>query len=166
VLLDASSPRQFEVIPTFPGVYKMARSVYGVMQPIARTGILRMAPSSFYSTLSGDAGDEVHAFASSPRQMRNARDEHSRYHDAFPQAQALTSFDDKPLVVVTATEGMSGGWVEAQDALANLSTNHRHDLVATDHVGVVDDKTTVDTTSARAVADVVAAVRARANVSR
>jgi pimeloyl-ACP methyl ester carboxylesterase len=158
VLLDASSPRQFEEIPTFPGVYRMARSVYGLMPAVARTGLFRMMPASSFSSLDGDAADDVQRFASSPRQMRNARDEHSRYHTAFPQGAALTSFGDKPLVVVTATKGMSGGWMAAQARLASLSSNHRHSTVATDHVGVIDS---VDGAAASiaAVRDVVEAVR-------
>jgi pimeloyl-ACP methyl ester carboxylesterase len=158
VLLDASSPRQFDVIPSFPGTYRMGRRLYGIVPGITRTGLLRLAPASAYSTLPGEAGGAVRAFASSPRDQRTARDEHSRYREAFPQALALESLDDKPLVVVTATEGAAGGWDEAQDELARLSTNARHDRAATDHVGVVDDPGAL-ATSVAAIADVVESAR-------
>ncbi len=65
------------------------------------------------------------AFASSPRGMRNMRDEQSMYPTVFEQARSLTSLGSKPLVVVTATESIDKHeeWTDLQDRLAALSTN-------------------------------------------
>ena len=45
--------------------------------------------------------------------------------EVFEQAQALTTLDGRPLVVLTASETLdTSGWAAAQDKLAALSTNH------------------------------------------
>jgi hypothetical protein len=88
------------------------------------------------------------------------RDEHSRLRDTFAQAQALTTFDPKPIAVVTSGQNANGttGWAAAQDQLAALSTNSTHSTVDTSHVGLLDD-TLGSTNSIRAIGAVVTAVR-------
>ncbi len=78
----------------------------------------------------------------------------------FTQAQALTSFDPKPLAVVTASENADGtkGWAAAQDRMAALSTNSTHWTADTTHVGLLDD-TDGSSDSVRAITAVVTAVR-------
>jgi len=92
--------------------------------------------------------------------MRTMRDEQSVYPDVFEQAQALTSLDDKPLVVVSATESHEGtkGWPDAQDQLATLSTNSRLRIVEATHEGVLDDEHSFEH-SVRAITDVVQSIR-------
>src|SRR5918994_2539277 len=88
------------------------------------------------------------------------RDEHSQLRAAFAQAQALATFDPKPLAVVTARENADGmtGWTAAQDQLAALSTNSTHWVADTTHVGLLDDAAGA-TDSVRAITAVVTAVR-------
>ena len=119
----------------------MMRRGLGVLPSLARLGVARVLPASVWSSLPEPAASQVQAFAASPRMMRNMRDEQSVYPDVFEQAQALTTLDAKPLVVVTATESMDKitGWSDLQDRLANLSTNSQHRIVDATHAGLVDD---------------------------
>ena len=88
------------------------------------------------------------------------RDEQAQLLTVFEQAQALTTFDPKPLAVVTAAENADGtkGWATAQDRLAALSTNSTHWVADTTHVGLLDDAAG-STHSVRAITAVVTAVR-------
>jgi hypothetical protein len=88
------------------------------------------------------------------------RDEQSELLNVFTQAQALTTFDPKPLAVVTARENAAGtrGWAAAQDRMAELSSNSVHWTADTSHVGLLDDATG-STNSVRAITAVVTAVR-------
>jgi hypothetical protein len=108
----------------------------------------------------GEAGRQASAFATSPRDLRTARDEVSTFRRAFAQAQSLTTLGDKPLVVVTASDTLSGtvGWAAAQQELAALSSNAELRTVRSSHGGLLDHPGSVDG-SITAVADVVRAVR-------
>jgi hypothetical protein len=78
----------------------------------------------------------------------------------FTQAQALGSFDPKPLAVVTARQNAdeTKGWAAAQDRMAALSTNSTHWTADTTHVGLLDDEAG-SANSIRAITAVVSAVR-------
>jgi pimeloyl-ACP methyl ester carboxylesterase len=160
VLLDASSPHQYTALPDFPREYAVMRRVLAVGPTLARLGALHLVPASASSALSPTAAAQVRSFATSPRGARNMRDEHSQLRDVFTQAQALTTFDPKPLAVVTASGNADGttGWTQAQNEMANLSTNSSHWVADTTHVGLLDDKAG-SSESVRAITEVVAAVR-------
>jgi pimeloyl-ACP methyl ester carboxylesterase len=160
VLLDSSSPHQFTDQPDFPGTYALMRRVLPVAPTLARVGALHLVPGSAATALSRSAAAEVRAFATSPRGARNMRDEQSQLRDVFTQAQSLTTFDPKPLAVVTARENADGtkGWGAAQDRMATLSTNSTHWTADTTHVGLLDDPTGARE-SVHAITAVVAAVR-------
>jgi len=99
-------------------------------------------------------------FRASTRGLRNVRDEQSVLLDVFAQAQALTTLDGKPLVVLTASENVDEmpGWAAAQDRLAGLSTNTSHRQATATHVGLLEDPHDAKTTVG-AVDDVIDAVR-------
>ncbi len=160
VLLDSSSPHQFTDQPDFPGTFAMMRRLLPVMPALARVGALHFVPTSAATALSPSAAAEVQSFATSPRGARNMRDEQSQLRNVFTQAQDLTTFDPKPLAVVTARENADGtkGWAAAQDRMAALSTNSTHWTAETTHVGLLDDATG-STGSVRAITAVVTAVR-------
>jgi pimeloyl-ACP methyl ester carboxylesterase len=160
VLLDSSSPHQFTDQPDFPGTYAMMRRLLPVMAALARVGAFHLAPASASTALSSGAAAQVQSFATSPRGANNMREEQAQLRNVFTQAQALTTFDPKPLVVVTARENAHGtkGWVAAQDRLAALSTNSTHWTADTTHVGLLDDANG-STHSVRAITAVVTAVR-------
>lgn len=160
VLLDSSSPHQYTDQPAFPGTYALMRRLLPLLPTVARLGALRLAPASASTALTPDAAAQVQAFATSPRGAVNMRDEQSQLRDVFTQAQALTSFDPKPLAVVTARENADGtaGWTAAQDRMATLSTNSTHWTADTTHVGLLDDAAGA-AHSVRAITAVVTAVR-------
>jgi pimeloyl-ACP methyl ester carboxylesterase len=160
VLLDSSSPFQFTDQPDFPGTYAMMRRLLPVLPTLARLGVAQLTPPSASSALSPGAAAQVQSFATSPRGFRNMRDEQAQLRDVFAQAQALTTFDPKPLAVVTARENADGtkGWAAAQDRMAALSTNSSHWVADTTHVGLLDDAAG-SSDSVRAITAVVNAVR-------
>jgi pimeloyl-ACP methyl ester carboxylesterase len=160
VLLDSSSPYQFTALPDFPRTYALMRRLLPVVPTLARVGGLQLTPQSASTALTPTAAAQVQSFATSPRGARSMRDEQSQLRAVFAQAQALTTFDSKPLAVVTARENADGttGWTAAQDRLAALSTNSTHWVADTTHVGLLDDAAG-STDSIRAITTVVAAVR-------
>lgn len=160
VLLDAMSPYEFSDLPGFTAEQSMMRRGLGLLPSLARLGAGRILPTSAWSSLPEPAASQVQAFASSPRGMRNMRDEQSMYRTVFGQAKALTSLDDKPLIVVTATESTQKHeeWITLQDRLAALSTNSQHRVADATHAGLLDDETSSEH-SVQAITDVVQSVR-------
>jgi hypothetical protein len=94
------------------------------------------------------------------------RDEQSMYRTVFEQAKALTSLDNTPLVVVTATESTDkyDEWIDLQGRLAALSTNNDHRIVDATHAGLVDDSDAFNA-SVQAIVDVVRAARTEQSVT-
>jgi hypothetical protein len=131
-----------------------------VLPSFARLGAAQVFPSSTFSSLPEPAASQFRAFATSPRRLRNMRDEQSVYHDVFNQAQALTTLDGKPLVVLTAAETaqQKKGWSEAQNRLATLSSNSQHRIADATHVGLLDDEGDSGI-SVQAIDDVVQSIR-------
>ena len=164
-LLDSASPQQFTVLPAYAGQYEMMTRLYSVLPGLARLG-LGTALSALYSNdLPGEAGEQAAAFARDPRSSRNARDEVSTFRRAFAQAQALTSLGDKPLLVLSASETLSGtdGWPIAQAQLAALSTNADQRTVNSSHAALLDNPAAARAGVA-AIGDVVAAARTGGDV--
>jgi len=160
VLLDSMTPYQFTALADFPSQYAMMRRGLGVIPSFARLGVTQVFAASSSSTLPEPAASQLRAFGASARQFRSMRDEQSVYPDVLQQAQALTTLHDKPLVVITATETQreTKGWSDAQDRLAELSTNAQHRSVDSTHDGVVDDEKSSEA-SVQAIVDVVRSVR-------
>jgi pimeloyl-ACP methyl ester carboxylesterase len=158
VLLDSSSPQQFS-LPTYPGVYDTFRRATALFPSLSRLGLARPAFGGGYTSLPAAARDQERVLAVSTDELRAERDEWSQLPTVFRQAQALTDFTDRPLVVVTAGKGQDPGWSAAQDNLATLSTNSAHRTIAgATHEALLDDETFA-AASTQGVADVVAAVR-------
>jgi len=158
VLLDSASPEQFTVLPSYAGFYAMWRRVSALQPSLARLGVARLVGAFVGSTLPEPAATQTQAFATSARGARSQRDEFSRYREVFRQAGALTTLGDRPLVVVTATEGQQAGWATAQNRLAKLSVGSSHRLVDATHGSLLEDPQ--DSAAAvRAIQDVVRSVR-------
>lgn len=156
-LLDSTSPQQFDVIPAYPLQNAFMRRFYGVLPSLARAGL---GPLLAGSHLPAAAAAPVDAMAATPRAARNARDELATLPDLLQQAQALTSLDDRPLVVLTSADNArsSEGWTQAQQQMATLSTNAVHDDVEATHAGMLEDPAGA-AASVQAIASVVDAVR-------
>lgn len=138
VLLDSTSPHQFDAIPGYPVQYALMRRAYGVLPTLARLGLGVVLTGSHLRA--GDAAP-VDAMSATPRAGRNARDELSVLPVVFRQAQALTSLGDRPLVVLTSAENAreTDGWTVAQERMTALSTNSVRREAATSHAGIVED---------------------------
>jgi pimeloyl-ACP methyl ester carboxylesterase len=161
VLLDSASPHQVEVVTTFEGEYQVARRGLAAVPTLMRLGIGHLLQSMGTPDLPGDAGRQTAAFADSPRGFAGMRAEQADLPTTFAQGQALTTLGRLPLVVLTAKANVDSkpGWATAQDQLAALSTNSRHTVVDTDHVGFLHDPAGA-ARSVTAITDVVAAARA------
>jgi pimeloyl-ACP methyl ester carboxylesterase len=158
-LIDSASPHQFEDLPDYPGFYSMWRRVGALLPSVGRAGIPRLTSGVGSGELPPDARSEVRAFNSSPRELRANRDEFNELRTVFDQTKALTSLNGRPLFVLTAGLGQQSGWSEAQDKLATLSTNSRHQTAeGATHAALLEEKGSSEATS-RAIGAVVQAAR-------
>ena len=112
-----------------------------------------------YDSLPPRSRDEARATVSTARAVQSYIDEFRAGAASTRQAATLVDFASKPLIVVTAGRGHDRRWLAAQDKLATLSTNSRHDVVAdATHASLYLDKTHAAAAS-QAIRDVVASVR-------
>ncbi len=160
VLLDSMSPDEFTALPGFASEQLMMRRGHGVLPSLARLGVTRAVPTSAWSSLPEPVESQVQAFASSPRGMRNMRDEQSIYPKVFEQAKALVSLHDKPLIVVTTTESIDKHkeWTDLQNLLATLSTNSQHRVADATHQGLIEAEAAFEP-AVLAIVDVVQSIR-------
>ncbi|MHA7289529.1 alpha/beta fold hydrolase [Arthrobacter sp. MDT3-24] len=94
-----------------------------------------------------------------PSHLVSTADEYLRAGASVQHAAALKSFTDKPLVVLTATIGNQPGWDASQEALALLSTNSLHRVIAgASHASFITDPDD-GAAAARGILEVVSAVR-------
>jgi pimeloyl-ACP methyl ester carboxylesterase len=160
VLLDSSTPRQFTALPGYPAAYSSGRLLSGLLPPLARVGLWRLAAAGNFAGLPPQARSRELALAATTRELSSQRAEWSELPAAFTQAQALTDLGGKPLIVVTAGLGQQAGWPAAQDQLARLSANSSHRTVAgADHTALLYNEA-MSANSSQAIRDVVSAVRA------
>ncbi|MBG6225244.1 pimeloyl-ACP methyl ester carboxylesterase [Arthrobacter sp. CAN_A2] len=91
--------------------------------------------------------------------FRSTVDEYVQAGSSVQEAAALGTFDDRPLIVLTAGTGNAPGWAASQDALASLSTDSLHRVIdgATHQSFVADQEDAA--AAARGILDVVSAVR-------
>lgn len=159
VLLDSSTPRQFTALPGYPAAYSAGRRLTGLLPPLARVGLWRLAGSGAFGGLPPQARSQELALAATTRELSSQRAEWSGLPAAFTQAQALTSLYGKPLIVVTAGLGQQRGWLAAQDQLARLSANSLQRTVpGADHTALLYSEA-MSANSSRAIRDVVSAIR-------
>jgi len=160
VLLDSSSPEQMTAIPSYARQYALMRRGLAVLPSLSRLGVGRVFAAVSGSDLPDPAADQVRALTAGARGARSGRDEVSMLPQIFRQAQALTTFGNRPLAVLTAAENLDqlDGWGAAQDRLAALSGNHLHEVVDSTHTGLLEDQH-ASTASVDAVTDVVRSVR-------
>jgi pimeloyl-ACP methyl ester carboxylesterase len=155
VLVDATSP----YLSAAGSAHAGPPSAVAVLPSVARLGVGRLLPTSFWSALPESAAARVQAFDTSPRHWSNVRDEFATMPVLLSQARALTTLGSTPLVVLTAAghEGDSD-WAAGQDRMTSLSANSSHRSADATHAGLLDEEHGADL-SARAVDDVVQAAR-------
>jgi pimeloyl-ACP methyl ester carboxylesterase len=155
VLLDATSPYR-----TAAGtVHAGPPGPVAVVPSLARLGVGRLLPASFWSALPEPAASQYAAFAASPRGWSNTVDETGTMPALFGQAQELSTLGSAPLVVLSA-EGLDADPVraDAHNRMADLSTNSNHRQSDAPHSGLLDEEGGA-ADSVQAIDDVVQAVR-------
>ena len=152
VLLDTTPPYG----ATADGVaHAGPPSAVAVLPSLARLGIGRLLPTSFWSALPEPAASQVRALGASPRGWRNTAAEYATLPALLTQAQSLSTLGGKPLVVLTATEHVTDPtWAAAHNRMAALSTNSSHRAADASHTGPLDEEHGADL-SASAIDDVV-----------
>lgn len=156
VLLDTTNPYR---ATGADAAHAGPPTVNALLPSLARLGVGRLLPTSFWSALPEPAASQFQALAASPRGWRNTRDEYATLPALLLQARELTDLGSAPLVVLTAAGHESdAAWNAAQDRMAALSTNSSHRLADASHAGLLDEEHGA-ALSARAIDDVVRAAR-------
>ncbi len=160
VLLDSSSPEQFTAIPSYAGQYAVLHRVEALMPTLNRLGLGRVIAALTSSHLPTAAADQVTTLTASANGARSASEEWQVLPALFKQAQALATFGNRPLAVLSASESekATGGWAAAQNRLAALSTQSVHHVVDSTHMGLLEDQHG-SAAAVAAIDHVIAAVR-------
>ena len=138
VLLDSMHPTQTSAPPAMG-------SALAVLPTLGRTGLARILTDPKEGKPTVQVAQFARDVADMPAELTGAA--------------KLRSLGDRPLAVVTATNGSNGGWMGQQNQLAVLSTKSIHRVVAgSTHQSLIDDKTDA-ARSSQAIRDVVAAAR-------
>lgn len=161
VLLDSTAPKPAENPGKrkAPGSYDLLSHLSTMVATTAEAGLTRLYAHVEAGTLPPRSRDEIRASIARPDTVKSTIDEYVQANAAMEQAAQLSDFGSKPLVVLTAGEGSAPDWFAKQDLLAALSTNSAHHSVA----GAVHEdlvaKQADAAQSAKAISDVVSAVR-------
>ena len=159
VLLDGQSPYVYTQLPGWKTFYSMFTRGEALLPSLSRIGITRIGNTFTYNGLPPQARDEERADWSTAGHYRALHDELAQLRTSLTEAQQLTSFGDKPLIVVTAGKDAQEGWLPLQDKMALLSSNSSHRVLPdATHSSLIEDQH--DSTGASAaIIDVVHAVR-------
>jgi pimeloyl-ACP methyl ester carboxylesterase len=160
VLIDSTAPVS---APTPPkpsaGTYSPMGRLSALASNTARFGLMRLVVNLSGETLPPASEEAERASLATSEHLRSTLDEYLQGGNSAKEASALTTFNAKPLYVLTADVGSSPGWMPKQDRLAALSTNSAHHVVeGAAHVDLLIDARAAAATS-QAILDVVAAVR-------
>jgi pimeloyl-ACP methyl ester carboxylesterase len=158
VLLDSTAPKAGPG-PTITESDNFVARVSALLPAVAHLGALRLLNPFSYGSLPPRSRDEARANSSTARHLGSWIEETVEGSASVQEAAALTDLGGKPLIVVTADEGITDDqWQAKQDHLATLSTNSLHRHVAATHASLLEDE--ADSAAAsRAIHDVVTSVR-------
>jgi pimeloyl-ACP methyl ester carboxylesterase len=159
VLLDSQPADAFTALPQYPATYRVGRLLTSVLPSVGRIGLWRVVTAMTPTDLPSPYDEAERAQRSTPALLAGQRDEFAVIPATLAQASALTTIGDKPLVVVTAPADAQPGWVEAQDALVELSSNSSHRVAAgQSHASLILGEAGA-AVSAEAIRDVIVSVR-------
>ena len=159
VLIDSTAPNANPLPPT-EGSDSFLRHVSALLSTTARLGLGRLVAQASPSDLPPSYRDEANASAATAKEMAAFIGEYAVAGRSASEAGALTTLGGKPLIVLTAEQGSSPGWMPHQDALATLSTNSRHEVVpGSTHQSLTDNPVHAAIVG-DAIVDVVEAIRA------
>lgn len=131
VLVDSMSPRQMTQPPSEIESQTPAQS-NGVSLPylVARIGLVRvLAKQLITQGLPPEAQPAYNAFSVTPRSIQAWADEGTGLQQSLAQADAVKSFGDLPLIVLTGVINELAGWQTWQTELLQLSSNSRQIVV-------------------------------------
>ena len=157
VLVDSTGPKapSGEVAASSD----LTNRVAALLSSSARLGLWRLINQFAYDSLPPRSRDEAKARGSNASTVRSTLDEYVQGNASMREAGALTDLADKPLVVLTATEGNDAAWPAKQARLAKLSSNSAHRVVdGAKHASFIYEKRYAAETT-QAILDVVSAVR-------
>jgi len=160
VLLDSTAPKPGPGRPINAGSGDMVDRVSALAAASAHLGVGRLIASGSYGTFPARVRDEARANSSTAAHLGSFIKEFFGGADmSMQQASALTSLNGKPLIVLTADEGINDNqWQSKQDRMAALSTNSLHRHAAATHDSLISDEADAAAAS-QAIHDVVMSVR-------
>lgn len=129
VLLDGQPATAFTALPDYPAMYPGLRLATGVGPSLSRLGLTRLIYMGLFATLPPETQAAERADQSSVRLASSTRDEFAEIPATAIEALAFNNLGSMPLVVVTAVVDAQRGWLDAQNAIAALSSNSRHVVV-------------------------------------
>ena len=139
VLLDSTAAKPGPAQPANTDPYNLIGRVAALSAASAHLGAGRLLNPFSYTTLPPLPGR-------GPRQLRDRptpcklRRGVWRANTSMQQASALTSLNGKPLIVLTADEGITDDqWQSKQDHMATLSTNSLHRHANATHASLLDE---------------------------
>jgi pimeloyl-ACP methyl ester carboxylesterase len=158
VLLDSTAPKPGPA-PTNTDAYDLVGRVAALSAASAHLGAGRLLNPISYTTLPPRSRDEARANSSTASHIAGSVVEYGVANTSMQQASALTSLDGKPLIVLTADEGITDDqWQAKQERMATLSTNSLHRHANATHASLLSDAADAAVAS-QAIHDVVIAVR-------
>lgn len=159
VLIDSTAPNSNPVPPTTKGSERLLKRVSALLSATARLGVGRLIVQASSSDLPLSYRDEANASAATAKEMAAFIDEYAVAGRSASEAGELTTLGGKPLIVLTAEQGNSPGWMPHQDDMATLSTDSRHEVVpGSTHQSLTDDPAHAAVVSG-AIVDIVEAIR-------
>jgi pimeloyl-ACP methyl ester carboxylesterase len=159
VLLDSTAPKPGPP-PTDTDSSEVVNRLSGLVSAVAHLGVGRLIAQLSSGSLPPRAEEESRANASKGRHLASFLKEYlAEANLSIQEASSLTTLGSKPLIVLSADEGVTDGqWRFKQDTMARLSTNSLHRHANATHQSLLDDD--ADSTAAsQAIRDVVTAAR-------
>ena len=159
VLLDSTAPNPGPAQPTNTESHSLLRRVAVLLPAVAHLGAGRLLNPFSYGTLPPRSRDEARANSSTARHLASWIEEILAASASAHQASLLIDLDGKPLIVLTADDGITDDqWQSKQDHMVALSTNSLHRHANATHQSLLDDE--ADSAAAsQTIHDVVVAVR-------
>jgi pimeloyl-ACP methyl ester carboxylesterase len=170
VLVDstaaASAAKERATSPGDASTDGVISRVSALLSTSARLGLARLYGQFDYGSLPPRSREESRASVATASNLRSTIDEYIQANASVEQAASLRDFADKPLVVLTAGSGSPADWSAKQNAMAALSTNSVHRVIAgATHTSLIFEKKDAAATT-QAILDVVSSVRSAAPLAR
>jgi pimeloyl-ACP methyl ester carboxylesterase len=159
VLIDSTAGHDAPVNAPKSSSYSILKHATSLIATTSNVGLGWLLANSEFSTLPPKFRDDARATAATGKEMGGFLDEFGVANRSEAEAGRLRTLRAKPLIVLTATVDNAKGWMAAQKAMVELSTNslHRVEPGATHGDLVSDPSHTVSVV--RAIHDVVASLR-------